>query len=650
MVKIEDIDTSPQAKQFADRIMKNPKTYFLNGKWGSGKTEYLNKVESFLTSEYSMIRLELWKPHNKDSLAKKLFVLTYPRVSKLLFGVSWLLILASTFGGLYLAVTSIFLETSNTNGLLTALIVISTALTTLDATVSNSRWVNIDSIMMNYSQTKLKKGKRILIIDDFDRLDPELQKELFLLFNAIHEKTILIFVGDLNNLQHVQDDYLNKIIDVKISLPFSLHSSNIATKTVETINSLVDGRYNTSSIKVLFNLEGRTARDANHFLTYVENEFVLQNKNNKVQPDQQLLVIYLFLFYPSEYQRLVNGWLPGKEEANMFQIEEEQKKAWSSEEMVSGKGEELSAIRKLMGEIFQPRSGNPADYTRNKSAYLVNEFAYNHTVFDLKNIIKLNGEILHKFVREKDVEHSVDYDEFFDFIINMSVEEYKELMITLEIESILALKEEVRHVPNSLIRHVFDKRVAIAFHKYSITLHGREKTLDDYLFEEIEGIFLNVCQTQKIDITDTEKMYFYRSCLNLLGEVVYNGGSLAKVLPYINVHNVMKYLHEIAVRILEERDFGTRDYDAEAVIVLLGYSYWLDGPINPTRNPEFKSRISSIEKLKESEYEVFWGVYNIKPIQDKDESMILRGGKVLEFDFEGSSYYRRVLKRLMSRL
>lgn len=43
-IKLEHIDTSVAAKNFAELLYDN-KTYFLNGSWGSGKTEFLEEVK-----------------------------------------------------------------------------------------------------------------------------------------------------------------------------------------------------------------------------------------------------------------------------------------------------------------------------------------------------------------------------------------------------------------------------------------------------------------------------------------------------------------------------------------------------------------------------------------------------------------------------
>lgn len=59
MLKIDTIDTSRQAAKFAEIIESEPKTYFLQGTWGSGKSQYLKEVEKQLRDKYKFIYLEL---------------------------------------------------------------------------------------------------------------------------------------------------------------------------------------------------------------------------------------------------------------------------------------------------------------------------------------------------------------------------------------------------------------------------------------------------------------------------------------------------------------------------------------------------------------------------------------------------------------
>ena len=43
-IKLEHIDTTVAAKNFSELLNDN-KTYFLNGSWGSGKSEFLKEVK-----------------------------------------------------------------------------------------------------------------------------------------------------------------------------------------------------------------------------------------------------------------------------------------------------------------------------------------------------------------------------------------------------------------------------------------------------------------------------------------------------------------------------------------------------------------------------------------------------------------------------
>lgn len=69
--QIDTIDTEDQAKVFAERLSGPSQIYFLDGVWGSGKSEYLEKVASFLPKNFKFVQLALWKPSNKATLAKK---------------------------------------------------------------------------------------------------------------------------------------------------------------------------------------------------------------------------------------------------------------------------------------------------------------------------------------------------------------------------------------------------------------------------------------------------------------------------------------------------------------------------------------------------------------------------------------------------
>ncbi|EHZ5578696.1 protein MraZ, partial [Enterococcus faecalis] len=54
---LKKIDTTESAKYFSELLEQNS-TFFLNGEWGMGKTEFLKGVES--CSKKNFINLNLW--------------------------------------------------------------------------------------------------------------------------------------------------------------------------------------------------------------------------------------------------------------------------------------------------------------------------------------------------------------------------------------------------------------------------------------------------------------------------------------------------------------------------------------------------------------------------------------------------------------
>lgn len=646
--KIEKINTLGQAQKFSEEVIKEPKTYFLQGIWGSGKTEYLAEVENIIKNKkFKFIKLELWNPKNNFSLEKNLFSVIYPKLSWVMDGLGWVFIIASVFGSIILSIRGLLPSVQTPTNLPLLITTVAVILTTLYNIFFQNKWLEIDRLLMRISLKSLrcKRKPKVLIIDDFDRLDEVTQKDLYILFNAVHKETRVIFVGDLSKIKNIEDNYLGKIIDQKISLPFSLHSRYVVQSLYDAILEILKENFNFSIINTLFTEEKRTARDANQFLSYVENEYITQKKLGKVQIDQHLFIIYLYLFHQNEYQKLLDGWLPEvKEESNISESTNDGKEQIDNS---------LTTVQKYMYEIFQPRATNPTDYRQNVSAYLLNEFANNKSIIELKEIITSDDQKLREFFLVDDEKKSPDlsdYVEFLDFVNRMGDEEYDFSRKILERNAILTMKTEIRHNPNKLINVIFKKRYDMILRTYWETKRQRltDSEVDSAVFEQFEQMFIDAKRDLNITITDTEQMYYYRSCLNLYGDIIsYEHGSIVRSVPVINEQNVQEHFIAKAQKREKEENFGIKNYDAEVLIVQLGYHYWLDGPINPTKNPEFNSKIESIEKLSAEEYLGFWNAYNVKLVKDEKGELCLQGGAIFKFDYEGKSYEEHILNRLM---
>lgn len=631
VLQLDLIDTKEQAQIFANQIAASPQIYFLDGKWGSGKSEYLKQVESCLPRGFKFVELVLWKPKDKSSLAKKLFAATNPFLSSFFTLIGWLLIGIMVCGSVILSLKSV-IPMNNMQNIPLLITAIAVIVTTLYGFLQN-KWLDVDRLRMTLSSLTLRSRRchRVLVVDDFDRLDEALQSELYLLFNSIRkpssgsfcfpqEQARVIFVGDLGKLKNIEDNYLSKIIDQKISLPFQLHSRNIAHLVADQLLSKFD--CNCAIVERLFTEEKHTARDANQFLCYVQREMINREKSEKVQADQQLFVIYLYLFHPDKYQMLLDGWLPEAPE-NMALTPE------------TGEGGEQSEslVMNFMRSVFQPRETNPPDFRKNMSAYLVNELATNRSPIELREVIDSDSKELDEMLHVQAPAKSLRFDEFYDFVQCMRDEEYQAVQEQLEHAAISVMKSEVRYRPNRLIKLIFEKRLEM--------LLNRDRDIQNQeLLTEFDKVF-DVFG----DIGSTERMYYYRSCLNLYGKMSYESNFVLRSIPAINEENVCKYFLGIAKTIENGENFGQKNYDAEALIVQLGYRYYLDGPVNPKVTANFESKVESIEKLKPREYQDFWETYDIQPVKN-ESTIILAGGAALVFDYRGKSYDQHVLKRL----
>ncbi len=68
---------------------------------------------------------------------------------------------------------------------------------------------------------------KVLVIDDFDRLTLSQQEEAYRLFSLLRGRLPIVFVGDIENIYSVKDNFLSKIIDRRVELPFVLQSEQI---------------------------------------------------------------------------------------------------------------------------------------------------------------------------------------------------------------------------------------------------------------------------------------------------------------------------------------------------------------------------------------------------------------------------------------
>lgn len=302
------IDTSDAAKAFAN-LLNNNLTFFLNGEWGTGKSEFLKEVEK--NTKKKFVYINLWNIKDERSVINIGFSILHPVINFIyrifLIGcvVVSILLTPAINVGLGKVISYLFGESILINYIIPVATVFSLFVAVWQFFKYKSDDVYYKLFQRRFTEYFLRK--KILIIDDFDRISESNQDGAYKLFNCINGKLPIVFVGDDSKLQNdKKDKYLQKIINQKVELPYSLHPKNIWRDYFELLEKKFSCNVSPSIIDV-FTEENRNLRERKMYHHYVIQELEVRDKKDYVQINQQLAIIYLYLFYPSIYRDLVDN-------------------------------------------------------------------------------------------------------------------------------------------------------------------------------------------------------------------------------------------------------------------------------------------------------------------------------------------------------
>lgn len=310
MSKTKWIDTSREAKKVYNEYFKNNNdTLFLNGKWGSGKTTFLNEIFKDRKKEVKVKWIDLWRRANDSEVVQSFYKKLYP------FSFYFI-------KGIVVIISLLILALSFSLGHIQSFEKISFSLLMLGLIISlNTYILKIDWESLFFSTLKLRvqfaRRKKIVIIDDFDRISQGTQEVLYKIFNNTNlNKIQFIFVGHYINVSKSKTSYLQKIIDKRIELPYEIQPTNIwkqyndllvkrinKKRSLEITNNELQ---NTSSLFSIAVKENRVLRELNIFAEAVETVIMKNKKYDKVNLDQQLIVIYLYEFHFNLYENLIS--------------------------------------------------------------------------------------------------------------------------------------------------------------------------------------------------------------------------------------------------------------------------------------------------------------------------------------------------------
>ncbi|WP_285006926.1 P-loop NTPase fold protein, partial [Lactococcus garvieae] len=502
-IEFNYIETKDYAERYA-KLIQEKKTYFLDGKWGSGKTIFIDEIKKYLPKDVKMVAVDLWKATDNSSVIEKFFIELHKIWGAVMkFGIFLLLTLSILSSNSFW----IFGE-SWIKAIFWAL--------TAGVILFQFFGRKSDDVYL-WLFKKLSLEKQVLVIDDFDRVSPERQEEAYKLFNLLNGRSPILFVGDYDKLVKNEDNYLQKIIDEKISLPYVLHPSQI-TKNVNL----------PLSIKSLFELENRVARELSHFIVVANKE--IKNKYGKIQYEQQLLIIYLYLFHPKIYvDDLKHGRLP------------EGYKDYTDDSKNS-----FGDVKNLMVKVFQANHNIPKDFLSNPQAYFLYENATNLSIGELESIFE-NDEQLQQQLEQVD-EEDENYREVSYYIESINLETWCKHADRVEKIAIKQLKNRVK--PNELTKYIFQQKLSLLENEVregsrnlnagmgeangfvTFANENNVKAIEDipdgtffgrnevsaletpYIFSRLDAFF----KENEIDIS--QQFYFYHEFLDIKGKIV----------------------------------------------------------------------------------------------------------------------------------
>ena len=287
-IMLEHIDTSVASQNFV-KLLEDNKTYFLNGKWGSGKTEFLEEAERYTKKKFVVV--DFWKLNDSRTTIEIAFAKLHPNYY---YGIRCLMVFLVAISILMTNVVNLGISQNFPNW-----IVKFAGVLALFVAVYQFFKAKTDGFFSSLLTSKyVSLSNKILVIDDFDRLAEKQQEEAYKLFSLLKGRLPIVFVGDINLIHVVKENYLSKIIDRRVELPFDLHPVNIW----DTYFKILEEKFNVAlsdDFKKCIKSENRNLRDREHFNDYVNQEFFTRGKLGYVQVEQQLIVIYVYLFHLS---------------------------------------------------------------------------------------------------------------------------------------------------------------------------------------------------------------------------------------------------------------------------------------------------------------------------------------------------------------
>ncbi|MBC2019425.1 hypothetical protein HCA81_00105 [Listeria booriae] len=292
----------------------------LSGKWGVGKTSFLNIVQSKINNKKCRtVKIEYWKNstniNSQGYILKKISPWVYFSIAAFPF------ILTIVFA-IIMGVLSLLKPEGDVSGVDILLWgVVASTVGVLNLSIPSFNMESVYDLVNKFIWWiyRVKKKKILLIFDDFDRLNYKEKNAVYPIFSDIlkNPNVLVLVVGDYDILIKEKKDSL---FVQKILGNIELMSENVDSKHVweifsiniekeiekEKIKPSDDDRMLFSEIKELFIQQERTMREQKMLFNQMKKIY-FNKKINYVNFSEQLAMVYVFTFHYKQYQWIVKN-------------------------------------------------------------------------------------------------------------------------------------------------------------------------------------------------------------------------------------------------------------------------------------------------------------------------------------------------------
>lgn len=315
--KIKKIDCSTAQEAFASKLKNKPQTYFFNGKWGSGKTTFIKDMAK--SHDIRLIEINLWKTDAKGSIFAHAFRKLHPLV----------------FYMMIISLLALFIMSSLAmkNSILVLIAISAVALGKYLLPTPDDFYLGLlkmtrlpllhkiifPHLIFNFSPYSWlglrfikQTHQNVILFDDFDRAKPKQQEQAYILFTILKEryKIPIVFVGDYSKIESVNDEFIQKIIDERIELPYDLEPQNLWNifypKFCQRLDMLGLNFKMDNNFRKYYENFNPSLRNQEQYYQYIEDELFTLNLYDCVNINQKLVIIFLYLFDYEKYLLIKN--------------------------------------------------------------------------------------------------------------------------------------------------------------------------------------------------------------------------------------------------------------------------------------------------------------------------------------------------------